>query len=81
MFVSATLTEFLGWSLVINVGVFVFVSVSLILMRSFVTNLHGKMFGLSETDLSRAYFQYLANYKLLIMVFNLAPYIDLKMMS
>lgn len=81
MFINSTLTEFLGWSLTINLGILILVSLLLIAMRSPLTNLHGKMFGLSETDVSRAYFQYIAQYKLLIMIFNLAPYIALKMMG
>ena len=42
---------------------------------------HGKMFGLSEADLSRQYFQYVANYKIAIVVFNLVPYIALVLMT
>jgi hypothetical protein len=38
------------------------------------------MFGLDDTDLSRAYFQYLAQYKILIFVFNLMPYLALRIM-
>jgi len=40
--------------------------------------IHGKMSGLDETDLSRAYFQYLAQYKIVFFVFNLVPYIALR---
>jgi hypothetical protein len=36
------------------------------------------MFDLAEADLSRAYFQYLAQYKILIFVFNLMPYLALR---
>jgi hypothetical protein len=38
------------------------------------------MFGLEDADLSRAYFQYLAQYKILVFVFNLMPYLALRIM-
>jgi hypothetical protein len=46
-----------------------------------IKRLHAKMFGLSEEDLSRAYFQYLAQYKIAIFVFNLAPYLALRIVE
>jgi len=39
------------------------------------------MFGLNEMDVARAYFQYLAQYKIAIFVLNLVPYIALRMLS
>jgi len=39
------------------------------------------MFNLAEQYISRAYFQYLAHYKIGIMLFNLVPYITLRIMS
>jgi len=40
--------------------------------------MHGGMFNLNKEDLGRAYFGYIALYKILIIVFNLVPYIVLK---
>ncbi len=39
------------------------------------------MCGMEEADLSKAYFQYLAQYKIATLVFNVAPYIALKIMG
>jgi hypothetical protein len=39
------------------------------------------MFGLGEADLSRAYFQYLAHYKIAILVFNLIPYVAVRLIE
>jgi hypothetical protein len=36
---------------------------------------------LSEVDLLRAYFQYMAQYKIVVLVFFLAPYVALKLMG
>jgi hypothetical protein len=49
-------------------------------MRGTISKIHGNMFGLEEAELSRAYFQYLAQYKILLFVFNLMPYLALRIM-
>ncbi len=81
MFSIETFTVFLGWSTVINMGILVLAAISVMLMRETMANMHGKMFGLDSKDLSRAYFQYIAQYKLAIFIFNLVPYITLKIMT
>ena len=81
MFTIETLTELLGWASVINVCILIIASISVMLMRNAMISLHGTMFGLDSADLSRAYFQYLAQYKIAIFVFNLVPYIALKIIA
>jgi len=81
MFTIDTITEFLGWASVINICFLILASASVMLMRNTMISLHGKMFGLDARDLSRAYFQYIAQYKIAIFVFNLVPYIALKIMA
>ena len=76
-----TLRAFLGWCTVINMGLLLLASVFAGPLRGMSTGIHGKMFGLSEADLSRQYFQYVANYKIAIVVFNLVPYIALVLMT
>ena len=71
-------TEFLGWCAIINIGLLVLGSISLAAMRGPIAAIHGKMFGLDEQELSRQYFQYLAQYKIAIFVFNLVPYVALR---
>ncbi len=77
----ATLTEFLGWCTALNLGVLVVAAIFASLMRGTMVNVHGKLFGLGKEDLSRQYFQYLAQYKIAIFVLNLIPYIALKIMA
>ena len=74
---TEALRQLLGWSTVLNIGILLFSTVMLISMRGMISRIHGKMFGLDETDVSRAYFQYLAHYKIAIIVFNLVPYLAL----
>lgn len=81
MFTIETLIELLGWASVINVCILIIASISVMLMRNAMISLHGKMFGLDSVDLSRAYFQYIAQYKIAIIVFNLVPYIALKIIA
>jgi hypothetical protein len=75
-----TLAAFLGWCTLINLGMLMFATLMLASMRASVSRIHGSMFGLEEADLSRAYFQYLAQYKILVFVFNLIPYLALRIM-
>ncbi len=81
MFTIDMLTEFLGWATVINFSILVLAALMLVMMRNSIISIHGKMFSLDSTDLLRAYFQYLAQYKIAIFVLNLAPYIALKIMA
>jgi hypothetical protein len=77
----ATLTELFGWMSVINVGLLVCTSALLVPLQGFVGRIHARMFKLEEQDLKKAYFQYLAQFKIVVIVFNLAPYLALKIMS
>lgn len=76
-----TITQILGWCTVINFALLVLAAIGLMSMRRLITPLHSRMFSVSEDDLSRYYFQYLANYKLLVVVFNFVPYVALKIIA
>jgi hypothetical protein len=71
----------LAWCAVLNIGLLLAAALAVILVGGPIKRLHAKMFGLSEDDLSRAYFQYLAQYKIAIFVFNLAPYLALRIVG
>ena len=71
----------LGWCSVINIGLLMFSSIFVIALRGAASRIHGKMFNLDEKYLSQAYFQYLAQYKIAIIVFNAVPYFALKVMG
>ncbi len=81
MMTIETLTTLLGWSAIINMGILLFSTIMLLLMRNMSTKLHAKWFDLEEADVSKAYFQYLAQYKIATLVFNVAPYCALKIMA
>jgi hypothetical protein len=75
-----TITAFLGWCTVINFAILIIATIGLVTMRGFVSRIHASLFFMEQADLDRAYFQYLANYKIMIFIFNLVPYIALKVM-
>ena len=81
MMTVETLTEFLGWVSVINIAVLFISGILVILMRDLISKIHSKIFGLDQQDLGRAYFQYLAQYKIAMIVLSIAPYIALKIMA
>lgn len=76
-----TLVIFLGWCSVINVGVLLFSTLMLVVMKGTIIAVHSKMFGVDPQNLPTTYFNYLANYKVAIFIFNLAPYCALRLMS
>jgi hypothetical protein len=76
----ASAATFFGWASLINIVVLMFVVLAITLLRCPIAKLHGKLFGISEAELPALYFQYLANYKLLVIIFNIVPYIALKIM-
>lgn len=43
--------------------------------------MYGKLFSLSEDNLARAYFSYFSHYKIVVLVFNLVPYVVLNLLK
>lgn len=80
MFQVDTFTTFLGWCTVINLGVLLFSTFMIMAMHRFITDIHSRMFGIPESELPAIYMRYLANFKVLVLVFNLVPYVALKLM-
>ncbi len=76
-----TLTVFLGWCTVLNVGMLALTAIMVMTMRGWMMRIHARMFGVSETDLPRLYFLYMAQYQMAIFVLNLAPYVALKVIA
>ena len=81
MITVAQLTELLGWASILNLGMLVFASLLLLSMKSTISSLHSKMYGIPEGELPMVYFKYLANYKIITFVLIIAPYLALKIMG
>ena len=76
-----TIREFLGWCSVINIGMLFLSTIMLLTMRSWIIKIHANMTGVSEAELPAIYLQFLGNYKMLIIILNLVPYIALRVMT
>ena len=68
----------LGWSTVINMAVLCFSTVALIFLNGPVLSWQAKLFGVTPEQCRLAAYNYLANYKVLVLFFNLAPYLALR---
>ena len=75
------LREVLGWCAVINIGLLIFSTIFVVFLRGPISRIHAKMFNLNEGDISLAYFRYLAQYKIAIIVFNIIPYFALRIVG
>lgn len=81
MITISQLTELLGWASVINVGYLLLATIVLMLMRGTVSSIHSKMFHLEKKELNAKYFDFLSHYKIVTLVFMVAPYLALKIMG
>lgn len=77
----ATLTTFFGWATLINGALLLLAFLISTLGKSWIIPLHSRLFRVSENELPRIYLTFLGQYKLLIILFNLVPYIVLVIMG
>jgi len=73
-------TAFLGWCTAMNLIIYVFSALCLTVLRRATTRFHSRLTGLDAAELPKLYFAFLGNYKIAILVFNLTPYMALKLM-
>ncbi|MGK0269963.1 MAG: hypothetical protein ACI88H_000596 [Cocleimonas sp.] len=71
------ITELFQWMTVINIGLLLFSTFAVITMKPLMLKMHSKMFGVSEAQISTIVYAYLGGYKVLIIVFNIIPFIAL----
>lgn len=74
MITIETMIEFLGWCSIINLGILILSAVFIIIFKDTAIKIHTKMFDLDKIYLQQSYFKYLAQYKIIIIVFNIVPY-------
>ena len=67
-----------GWMTLINFVVLLVSTIGVITCRTTIHTVHGGMFNLDPAELDLAYFQYLGWFKVLWIIFNLVPYIALR---
>jgi hypothetical protein len=76
-----SLTTFLGWCSVINIAILLLSTLMLIIMRDLAVKIHSGLFRVDPEALPVTYLQYLGNYKIVIIVLNIVPYIALRVMT
>ena len=81
MITISQLTELLGWAAVINIAYLMLATLILIFLKGSVTSIHKKLFDIDEKELNSKYFDFLSTYKIVMLVFIVAPYIALKVMG
>ena len=71
------LTELFKWMTIINICILVSSSVLIMLLKKIMYKMHGKLFGIKESNVALVAYEYLGMYKVLVLVFNITPYISL----
>lgn len=59
----------------------IFAAVLTMALRDWMIDIHSSWYGIVKADLPNIYFRYLANYKIAFFVFNLVPYLALRIMA
>ncbi len=75
------LTDFFKWMTIINVSVFLVISVLIMLFKNMIGKLHSKLFGIKEEDVAKMTYGFLALFKLLISIFVIIPYLSLLLLN
>ena len=72
------LAAILGWCTVVNFVFLVLTNIVLLVFKNSIQSLHGRLTGLSIEELNRVYFEYIGRFKTLWIVFNLTPYLAIR---
>jgi uncharacterized protein DUF6868 len=75
------ITNLFQWMTIINVLLLVFSSVLVMTLKEVVCKMHGKLFGLEKNQVAIVIYSYIGMYKILVIVFNIIPYIALRVIQ
>lgn len=75
------LSDFLLYSLLINYGILIIWFVVFVFAKEWMKRLHGQWFKLSDQQFDAVHYGGMAVYKIGVLLFNLVPFIALKMLS
>ena len=73
--------DVLAWCTVINYGLLVFWFVGFVLAHDWIYRVHGKWFTLSKENFDAIHYAGLAFFKLGIFLFNLVPYLAMRIVG
>lgn len=75
------LTTFFGCMAVINIALLLLSTAFITIGRRFTIKIHTQLFHMQSDELPRLYFQYLGFFKIGIIIFNIVPFIALKLVA
>ena len=70
--------SFLAWCSVINIGILLFWAIMYLYAYSFIHRIHGQLFRLSSEQVDKLHVYTMAYYKMGIFLFNIVPYLALR---
>ena len=71
----------LGWCTLINFGILLLWFVMMVPARGVVHGIHGKMFRLVPEQMDEIHYRLMAQFKMLVIVFCLVPYLALRIVG
>jgi hypothetical protein len=81
MITLSQITEFLGWASLINIAYLLLATITIAFIPGVIASIHSKAFRLNGKELDSKYFDFLSNYKIMTLIFMVAPCIALKIMG
>lgn len=75
------LIKFFGWCAVINIGLLIWWVAFIIFARDWCYRMHSKWFNLNNERFDAIHYSGIAFYKLSIILFNVAPYLALRIIT
>lgn len=75
------LRAFFGWCAVINIGILLYWTVMILLAREWVYRMHTRWFPISRDAFHVAMYGFIGAMKMLVLVFNLVPYLALRIIG
>ena len=76
-----TMRAVLGWCSIINIGLLLWWSLILIFAHDWVYRFHSKWYNIPVEKFDAIHYSGIAFFKILIFVFNLAPYLALRIVG
>lgn len=73
------LTSFFGWWTLVNLALYLITLVSVVFFKDRISAFQGRILDVSPDELKPLYIDYIARFKLIILTFNLAPYLALRL--
>lgn len=72
-----TLTAFFKWCTIINAALLILSAIMILAASDFIYSAHGQLFNLSRESFDVAIYSFLGLYNIVILVFNVVPYVAL----